>query len=109
MRFEPHPAASFFKSNSLKLGDRQAIIATVIKHTTPPKMTDGTTPISRAATPDSNSPISFEEPIKMEFTEETFPRILSGDESCTAEDRITILTLSKAPLRANATADNMKL
>jgi hypothetical protein len=31
----------------------------------PPKITDGTTPRNFAATPDSNMPISFDEPMNM--------------------------------------------
>ena len=45
---------------------------------TPPMTTDGTTPHQAAVTPDSNSPSSFEAPMKTEFTALTRPRIASG-------------------------------
>ena len=38
----------------------------------------------------------------MEFTAEIFPRIESGEESCTAAIRTTMLMLSKEPLNASA-------
>src|SRR5207237_7084321 len=45
--------------------DQIAVIATTISVMNPPKRTDGTVPISRAVTPDSNAPISFDEPMKI--------------------------------------------
>lgn len=44
----------------------------------PPKITAGTVPIKEAVAPLSNSPISLDEPINIEFTADTLPRILSG-------------------------------
>ena len=41
----------------------------------PPKSTAGIVPSNLAATPDSKSPISLDEPMNMEFTAETRPRI----------------------------------
>lgn len=41
----------------------------------PPKITDGTVPNNLAAVPDSKAPISFDEPINIEFTADTRPRI----------------------------------
>lgn len=63
----------------------------------PPNSTEGTTPISRAETPDSNAPSSLDEPINIELTAETRPRIPSGVKSCKMLVRIITLTLSKAP------------
>ena len=44
--------------------------------------------------------------MKMEFTAEIFPRIESGEESCTAAIRTTMLMLSKEPLSASALRDS---
>jgi hypothetical protein len=45
--------------------------------------------------------------MKMELTAEILPRIESGEESCTAAMRTTMLTLSKAPLKVSAMRDSM--
>ena len=63
----------------------------------PPKITEGTVPKSLAAVPDSKAPISFDEPINIEFTAETRPRIWSGVKSCIIVPRIITLMLSNAP------------
>ncbi len=76
---------------------------------TPPKTTDGTTPINLAAIPDSKLPISLDELIKIEFTDETLPRIVSGVYVCMTVDRIMTLTLSIAPIMNKQTRDKMKL
>ena len=52
---------SFGALKEVKITTRSVIV--------PPKMTEGTTPISFAATPDSKAPISFDDPMKTEFTE----------------------------------------
>src|SRR5262245_3505383 len=91
--------------NFLNRGESQATATTVAKQTIPPRTAAGTAPRRRATTPDSNSPNSLEEPIKMELTAEILPRIESGEESCTAAVRTTMLTLSKAPLKPRATRD----
>ena len=64
---------------------------------TPPNITERTSPKAFAANPDSNPPISLEEPINMLFTAETLPRISSGVDSWRIVCRITTLTLSNAP------------
>ena len=63
----------------------------------PPKITEGTVPNSLAAVPDSKAPISFDEPINIEFTADTLPRMWSGVNNCIIVPRIITLTLSKAP------------
>ena len=71
----------------------------------PPKITDGTVPNSLAAVPDSNAPISFDEPINIEFTADTLPRIWSGVKSWMIVPRIITLMLSKAPSVKRKTRD----
>ena len=51
--------------NRRTCGERHAVTATTSRVMQPPKITDGTTPSSRAATPDSNAPISFDAPMKI--------------------------------------------
>ena len=72
-------------------------MVTISKVILPPNITEGTVPNSLAAVPDSKAPISFEEPINIEFTADTLPRIWSGVKSCMMVPRIITLTLSKAP------------
>ena len=72
----------FFKFKLLSLGAILAVAPTIIMVIIPPKTTEGFNPITLAATPDSNPPISFEEPINMLLTAETLPRMSSGVESC---------------------------
>ena len=72
-------------------------MVTMSKVMLPPNITDGTVPKSLAAVPDSNAPISFDEPINIEFTADTRPRILSGVNNCIMVLRIITLMLSKAP------------
>src|SRR6188768_2015576 len=64
----------------------------------PPKITDGTVPITDAATPLSDCPSSFDEFTKMELTEDTRPRISSGTNNCTIVPRMITLTPSNNPL-----------
>jgi len=64
----------------------------------PPKITDGTVPITDAVTPLSNCPSSLDEFTKMELTDETRPRISSGTNNCTMVPRMMTLTPSKSPL-----------
>jgi hypothetical protein len=45
--------------------------------------------------------------MKIELTAEILPRIESGEESCTADIRTTMLTLSKAPLKVKARRDRI--
>jgi len=46
-------------------GDSHIVIDTTTSVMHPPKITDGTVPIIRAVTPDSNAPISFEDQMKI--------------------------------------------
>src|SRR5262245_24149147 len=55
------------------LGTRAATSPTTPSEATPPRTTAGTVPRRRAATPDSKAPISFDEPMKIEFTDDTRP------------------------------------
>ena len=55
-----------------------AVVPTTIKVIMPPNATEGIKPISLAVMPDSNAPNSFDEPMKMLFTEATRPRMCSG-------------------------------
>lgn len=55
-----------------------AVVPTTIKVMIPPNATEGISPISLAVIPDSNAPNSFDEPMKMLFTEATRPRMCSG-------------------------------
>ena len=54
------------------------VIAETNKVILPPKTIAGTVLINLAVKPDSNCPISLDEPINIEFTAETLPLILSG-------------------------------
>ena len=56
----------------------QAVTATTINVTVPPKITDGTTLMSLAAKPDSNAPISLEDPTNILLTADTLPFMFSG-------------------------------
>ena len=55
-------------------------------------------PRSFAATPDSNAPSSFDEPTKIELTDETRPNRCDGVSTCSSVDRTSTLTLSAIPL-----------
>src|SRR5690242_20928994 len=76
---------------------------------TPPTTTEVTVPRSRAATPDSKAPSSFEDPMKMAFTEETRPSRCSGVSTCNKVERTTTLTLSAMPLIASKASETPKL
>ena len=75
----------------------------------PPKTTEGTSPMSRAARPLSKAPISLLEPMKTWFTEETRPSMCSGVSVCSRVARSTTLTLSTAPLAASRRQLSRKL
>lgn len=92
----------------LNEGEVNIKIVTTTSVIKPPNITDGTTPISLAASPDSNAPISFEEPMNMLFTAETLPFIFSGVLSCMIVCLITTLTLSNIPLRASRIKERIK-
>ena len=68
----------YLKDNLRNTGFILAVLATTISVMIPPNATDGTKPISLAVIPDSKAPSSFDEPIKILFTEATRPRICSG-------------------------------
>src|SRR6476660_8087165 len=78
---------------------------TVTSVITPPNTTEGTSPRKLAATPDSNSPSSLLEPMKMTLTAVTRPRIESGVNSWSTVCRITTLMLSAAPKIKSAAND----
>lgn len=82
----------------LSLGESLAVTSTTSSVIPPPKITEATRPMIFAARPDSKEPISFEEPMKIEFTEATLPLISSGVTSCIVVALITTLMLSNIPL-----------
>ena len=98
-----------FSENFLNIDAFFAVIATASNVMVPPNITDGINPIIFAETPDSKAPNSFEEPTNMLFTAATLPFMLSGVSSCRELDLTTTLILSRAPLRARATAESKKL
>ena len=55
---------------------------------------------SLAATPDSKAPSSFDDPTKIEFTDDTRPNRCDGVSTCSSVDRTSTLTLSAIPLTA---------
>ena len=59
-------------------GTNRAVSPTTSNDAVPPSTTAGTAPSSRAATPDSNAPSSFELPMNTEFTADTRPSISGG-------------------------------
>ena len=59
-------------------GTRRAVSPTTASAAEPPSTTACTAPRSRAATPDSKAPSSFDEPMKMEFTGGDAPEHLRG-------------------------------
>ena len=75
----------------------QVSMVTTIKVMVPPNNTDGTVPNKRAEVPDSKAPISLDDPINIEFTADTRPRICSGVSNCINVPRMITLTLSNAP------------
>lgn len=80
----------------------------MIRVMAPPKITEGTVPISFAKTPDSKAPSSLDELTKIPFTDATRPLISSGVKKRKMVWRITTLTLSKAPVQKSATIDKAK-
>src|SRR3954447_15721715 len=90
------------RDNSGQMTDTTATVTSVI---TPPKTTEGTRPNKLAVTPDSNSPSSLLEPMKMTLTAVTRPRIESGVNSWSTVWRITTLILSAAPKTKSAAND----
>src|SRR5204862_6204147 len=74
--------------------------------TRPPKITDRTVPSNFAATPDSNDPSSFEDPMKIWLAAETRPRRCGGVRKVRRVERMTTLTLSTIPLMRSRTSDS---
>ena len=81
------------------------VMVTISKVMLPPNITAGTVPSNLAAMPDSKSPISLDEPINIEFTADTLPRIWSGVKSCIIVPRMITLTLSNAPCKNKNISD----
>jgi hypothetical protein len=84
------------------------VIKTTRKVIRDPNTTEGLVPISFAARPDSKAPISLDEPIKIELTDATLPRISCGVESCKIVCRVTILTLSHMPVSTSSAQERKK-
>src|SRR6202521_3775467 len=84
----------------------QAVTPTTPRVTIPPKITDRTVPSTFAATPDSNEPISFDEPMKIWFTAETLPSMCWGVRSVRRVDRITNRALSFTTLMSSSACDS---
>lgn len=81
------------------------VTSTTISVMIPPNTTDGTKPMILAVTPDSNSPISFDEPMNMLLTAETRPFISFGVFSWKIVLRTQTLIPSKAPLMVRIKSD----
>src|SRR5450759_1416795 len=82
------------------------VTATTTSVATPPSTTDGTVTNSFAVTPDSNIPISFEEPTKTLFTDDTRPNRCRGVSVCSRFERIDTLTMSAAPASTSIVTDS---
>ena len=91
------------------MSPRHAIRPTTTIGANPPNTTAATGPKRRAATPDSNAPISLDDPMKIAFTAETRPSKLRGVSVCNRVERITTLTLSNTPENSSNATDNGKL
>src|SRR5208282_180690 len=89
-------------------GAVQTATATLANVMHPPKTTDGASPISLAARPDSNAPIWFEERIKMPLTEATRPRKWSGVSAWYMLERMTMLMPSTTPLARRISKESQK-
>ena len=85
-----------------------AVVPVVKMVITPPKTTAVTVPNSLAANPLSKAPNSLEEPTKIELTEATRPRILSGVFNCNMVCLMIMETPSTAPLKNKAATDSQK-
>src|ERR1700722_554751 len=89
---------TFDISNARNFGASQLVVAATTKVMQPPKTTDATVPISLAMTPDSNSPISLDDPTKIELTDATRPFMWSGVTIWNMVQRTKTLTASNPPL-----------
>ena len=86
-------------------GNIQAQSTTTPSVPTPPTMTAGTVPHHAAVTPDSNSPSSFDAPMKSMLTALTRPRMWSGVANWVSEWRTFTLTMSEAPKVTRAASE----
>ena len=96
------------KSKRLKEGETNAVSPTVNKVIQPPKTTAVTVPINFAVSPLSKAPNSLEDPTKMELTDATRPRILSGVFNCKIVCLMIMETPSTAPLTKSAITESQK-
>ena len=96
------------RSKRLKDGETNAVSPTVNKVIQPPKTTAVTVPISFAVSPLSKAPNSLEDPTKMELTDATRPRILSGVFNCKIVCLMIMETPSTAPLTKSAITESQK-
>ena len=81
---------------------------TILNETTPPNKTAFCNPKNLAARPDSKSPISFDDFMKIELTADTLPLIVSGVKSCKIVALITTLTLSNIPDNTSKDIESQK-
>ena len=94
------------RSSRRSFGASFAVAPTTASVMQPPNTTDGTSPSRRAATPDSNAPSSFDEPMKMPLIDDTRPRMWSGVTSCRMVERSTTDTPSHRPDSISIAADS---
>ena len=91
-----------------KVGKNLAHARTITTVPIDPIKIELTGPKKLAVTPDSNSPSSFDAPIKMAFTDETLPLMWSGVSNCINVILITTLRLSAAPETIRAIIERKK-
>src|SRR5581483_7534436 len=96
-------------SASLNSGNSHAHSPTTISVPAPPRITAGTVPNQCAVNPDSNSPSSFDAPMKIMSTAFTRPRTASGVAICTRVPRTTTLTISEAPTNTSDISESTRL
>ena len=87
-------------------GNSQAQTAVTAIAPSPPNATAPTGPRTRAVTPLSNSPSSFDAPMNSVATADTRPRIRSGVAICTRLCRVNTDTMSAPPSTARANTDS---
>ena len=102
----PDVAVNFLKSIWRSCGTRHHVTATTRMVISPPKTTEGTVPISLAASPLSKAPISLDYVIKIELTDDTRPFMRSGVRCWISEARTTTLTSSITPATYSAKNDS---
>ena len=92
----------------LKLGEAIAVMPVTKSVPMPPLTTENTGPYNSATPPDSRPPSSFDALTNTPFTADTLPRIASGVINWTSVCRMTMLTLSNAPVKTSIANDNQK-